>query len=53
MPHKHVETITTGGDSQAQQTLALKPGMWTDNQRRRGATLALERVEQLSKVGMR
>ncbi|MGW5401065.1 Helicase associated domain protein [Streptomyces sp. NPDC003952] len=55
VPRKHVETITTGGDGdrQAQQDVALKLGMWIDNQRRRGAALAPERVEQLSKVGMR
>ncbi|WP_436844283.1 helicase associated domain-containing protein [Streptomyces subrutilus] len=57
VPRKHVETITTGsdgdGDDQMQQDAALKLGMWIDNQRRRGAALAPERVEQLSKVGMR
>ncbi|WP_412180995.1 Helicase associated domain protein [Streptomyces goshikiensis] len=53
VPRKHVETITIGGDGQAQQDVALKLGMWIDNQRRRGAALAPERVEQLSKVGMR
>ncbi|MFG2754063.1 helicase associated domain-containing protein [Streptomyces xanthophaeus] len=31
----------------------MKLGTWVDNQRRRAATLTPERVEQLSKVGMR
>ncbi|WP_412074639.1 helicase associated domain-containing protein [Streptomyces xanthophaeus] len=55
VPRKHVETITVGGDSedQAQRDVPLKLGTWVDNQRRRAATLTPERVEQLSKVGMR
>lgn len=55
VPRKHVETITIGGDSedQAQQDVSLKVGTWIDNQRRRAATLTPERVDQLSKVGMR
>ncbi|WP_420718190.1 helicase associated domain-containing protein [Streptomyces sp. H34-S4] len=53
---KHVETITLGGDGsedQAQRHVELKLGMWVDNQRRRAAPLSPERVELLSKVGMR
>ncbi|MFJ9080338.1 helicase associated domain-containing protein [Streptomyces sp. NPDC102278] len=55
VPRKHVETIALGGESkdQAQRGLELKLGMWVDNQRRRAATLTPERVEQLSKAGMR
>lgn len=53
VPRKHVETITLGGDGQAQRDVPLKLGTWVDNQRRRAATLTPERMEQLSKVGMR
>ncbi|WP_420716427.1 helicase associated domain-containing protein [Streptomyces sp. H27-H1] len=55
VPRKHVETITVGGEGegQAQRGVELKLGMWVDNQRRRAATLAPERMELLSKVGMR
>lgn len=53
VPRKHVETITLVGDGQAQRDVPLKLGMWVDNQRRRAASMAPERVEQLSKVGMR
>ncbi|WP_330328278.1 Helicase associated domain protein (plasmid) [Streptomyces sp. NBC_00536] len=55
VPRKHIETITIGGDSedQKQQDVALKLGAWIANQRARAATLAPERVEQLSKAGMR
>ncbi|WP_434095588.1 helicase associated domain-containing protein [Streptomyces goshikiensis] len=52
VPRKHVETITLG-DGQAQRGVPLKLGTWVDNQRRRAATLTPERMEQLSKVGMR
>ncbi|MGW4690692.1 helicase associated domain-containing protein [Streptomyces sp. NPDC004244] len=47
-----METITFG-NGQAQRDVALKLGTWVDNQRRRAATLAPERIEQLSHVGMR
>ncbi|MFJ6721671.1 helicase associated domain-containing protein [Streptomyces sp. NPDC091259] len=52
VPRKHVETIAIG-DGQAQRDLPLKLRTWVDNQRRRAATLTPERMEQLSKVGMR
>ncbi len=47
---KHVETITLGGDGQAQRATPSKLGTCVDNQRRRAATLT---PEQLSKIGMR
>ncbi|MFI5642939.1 helicase associated domain-containing protein [Streptomyces goshikiensis] len=53
VPRKHVETITLGGDGQAQRDVPLKLGTWVDNQRRRAASLTPERVERLSKVWMR
>ncbi|MFF4427412.1 helicase associated domain-containing protein [Streptomyces sp. NPDC001549] len=56
VPRKHVETITVGGEGskgQAPRDVPLKLGTWVDNQRRRAATLTPERVEQLSKIGMR
>ncbi|MFI6006179.1 Helicase associated domain protein [Streptomyces sp. NPDC051366] len=53
VPRKHIETISLGGDGQAQRDAPLKLGTWVDNQRRRAATLTPERVEQLSRVGMR
>ncbi|MFD9672508.1 Helicase associated domain protein [Streptomyces sp. NPDC059981] len=52
VPRKHVETIAIG-DGQTQRDVPLKLGTWVDNQRRRAATLTPERMEQLSKVGMR
>ncbi|MFD3549317.1 helicase associated domain-containing protein [Streptomyces sp. NPDC058655] len=51
VPRKHVETITLGGDGQAQRDVQLKLGTWVDNQRRRAATLTPERMEQLSRSG--
>ncbi|MFJ9683984.1 Helicase associated domain protein [Streptomyces sp. NPDC101194] len=56
VPRKHMETITVGGDGgegQEQRDVQLKLGAWVGNQRSRAATLTPERVEQLSKVGMR
>jgi hypothetical protein len=56
VPRKHVETITIGGDggeNDEQRNVPLKLGSWIDNQRSRAATLAPERVEQLSAIGMR
>ncbi|WP_420713603.1 helicase associated domain-containing protein [Streptomyces sp. WM4235] len=53
VPRKHIETIALGGDGQAQRDVPLKLGTWVDNQRRRATTLTPERMEQLSKVGMR
>jgi hypothetical protein len=44
VPRKHVETV---GE------LQFRLGAWVNNQRSRAATLSPERVEQLSKVGMR
>ncbi|MFI1304042.1 DEAD/DEAH box helicase [Streptomyces sioyaensis] len=53
VPRKHVETITVGGDHGDQEERPLRLGVWISNQRSRAATLAPERVEQLSKIGMR
>jgi hypothetical protein len=54
VPRKHVETITMGGDGgEDQEQRELRLGAWISNQRSRAATLAPERVEQLSAIGMR
>ncbi|MFM9596580.1 helicase associated domain-containing protein [Streptomyces scabiei] len=58
MPRKHVERIVVGGDGKSgsgedQEERELKLGAWIGNQRSRAATLAPERVEQLSAIGMR
>ncbi|MEU6019611.1 Helicase associated domain protein [Streptomyces sp. NPDC047515] len=54
VPRKHVETITVGeADGEDQEQRPLRLGAWVGNQRSRAATLTPERVEQLSKVGMR
>ncbi|MFI1259107.1 helicase associated domain-containing protein [Streptomyces netropsis] len=54
VPRKQVETITIGGDGSEnqEQDLQLKLGAWIANQRSRAATLTLERIEQLSNIGM-
>ncbi|MGW4551957.1 Helicase associated domain protein [Streptomyces violaceorubidus] len=49
VPRKHVERIVV--EDQAERELRL--GAWIGNQRSRAATLAPERVEQLSAIGMR
>jgi hypothetical protein len=52
VPRKHVETIVVGsGEEQEERELRL--GAWIGNQRSRAATLTPERMEQLSKIGMR
>ncbi|MGY5036525.1 Helicase associated domain protein [Streptomyces sp. 900116325] len=54
VPRKHVETITMSGDgNEGQEQRELRLGAWISNQRSRAATLTPERVEQLSKLGMR
>ncbi|MFI6768641.1 Helicase associated domain protein [Streptomyces sp. NPDC050355] len=55
VPRKHIETITMGddGEDQEQRDVPLKLGAWIGNQRSRATSLAPERVEQLSKIGMR
>lgn len=49
VPRKHVETVLSEDDREDQFRL----GAWVNNQRSRAAGLSPERVEQLSKVGMR
>ncbi|WP_436843890.1 helicase associated domain-containing protein [Streptomyces sioyaensis] len=56
VPRKHVETIIVGaadGEDQEQRHVQLKLGAWVSNQRSRAVALSPERVEQLSRVGMR
>nr|WP_149830673.1 DEAD/DEAH box helicase [Streptomyces tailanensis] len=58
VPRQHVERIVIGGDGDGdsgedQEERALRLGAWVGNQRSRAATLAPERVEQLSAIGMR
>ncbi|MFC9616586.1 Helicase associated domain protein [Streptomyces sp. NPDC056938] len=48
-PRKHVETVLSEDGLELQYRL----GAWVNNQRSRAATLSPQRVEQLSKVGMR
>ncbi|MFJ3630317.1 helicase associated domain-containing protein [Streptomyces albidoflavus] len=49
VPRKHVETVPSEDGREDQYRL----GAWVNNQRSRVAGLSPERVEQLSKVGMR
>ncbi|MFD5098930.1 DEAD/DEAH box helicase [Streptomyces albidochromogenes] len=60
VPRKHIERIVgdgdgdgNGGSSEDQEVRELKLGAWISNQRSRAATLTPERIEQLSKIGMR
>ncbi|MFG3013027.1 Helicase associated domain protein [Streptomyces cinerochromogenes] len=58
VPRKHVERIVVGGDGSGgsgedQEIRELRLGTWIGNQRSRAATLAPERIEQLSNIGMR
>ncbi|MGW3176767.1 Helicase associated domain protein [Streptomyces sp. NPDC001153] len=61
VPRKHIERIAvaSGGDSRDgesggdQEEREIKLGAWVGNQRSRAATLAPERIEQLSAIGMR
>ncbi|MFF6873706.1 Helicase associated domain protein [Streptomyces sp. NPDC012450] len=50
VPRKHVERIVVGEDQEERE---LRLGAWVGNQRSRAATLSPERVELLSKIGMR
>ncbi|MFC9625011.1 helicase associated domain-containing protein [Streptomyces sp. NPDC056930] len=42
-----------GGDGEDQEERPIKLGAWIGNQRSRAATLSPERMEQLSRIGMR
>ncbi|MGW1552863.1 Helicase associated domain protein [Streptomyces sp. NPDC002346] len=60
VPRKHTETITMatvsgadGGNQKQQEQQEVRLGAWISNQRSRAASLTPERVEQLSKIGMR
>ncbi|MFE6041088.1 Helicase associated domain protein [Streptomyces sp. NPDC056452] len=54
VPRKHVETISLPGpDNGRTEERPLKLGAWVANQRSRAVSLTPDRVEQLSKVGMR
>lgn len=54
VPRQHVERIVVGdGNGEDQEERELRLGAWVGNQRSRAATLAPERVEQLSAIGMR
>ncbi|TWF92338.1 helicase associated protein [Streptomyces brevispora] len=49
VPRKHVETVLSQDGREDQYRL----GAWVNNQRSRAAALSSERMEQLSKVGLR
>lgn len=62
VPRKHIERIIVGSgdgetdgckDGEGQEERELRLGAWVGNQRSRAATLSPERVEQLSRIGMR
>ncbi|MEV6962064.1 Helicase associated domain protein [Streptomyces sp. NPDC051207] len=49
VPRKHVERLV--GEDREQREIKL--GAWISNQRTRAATMSPERIEQLSRIGMR
>ncbi|MGW7271887.1 Helicase associated domain protein [Streptomyces sp. NPDC054864] len=49
VPRKHIETML----SEDGEELQFRLGAWVSNQRSRAASLNPERIEQLSKIGMR
>ncbi|MFF8392691.1 helicase associated domain-containing protein [Streptomyces sp. NPDC016172] len=57
VPRKHIERIVIGGKygegGADQEERELKLGAWISNQRSRAATLSPERIDQLSRIGMR
>ncbi|GAA3380880.1 hypothetical protein GCM10020367_69950 [Streptomyces sannanensis] len=56
VPRKHIERLVGGngdGSGEYQEVRELRLGAWIGNQRSRAATLAPERIEQLSAIGMR
>ncbi|MBT2424124.1 Helicase associated domain protein [Streptomyces sp. ISL-22] len=53
VPRQHVERIVIGSDGKEQEERSIKLGAWIGNQRSRAATLSPERIEQLSRIGMR
>ncbi|WP_425264656.1 helicase associated domain-containing protein [Streptomyces curacoi] len=53
VPRQHVERMVIGSDGKEQEERSIKLGAWIGNQRSRAATLSPERIEQLSRIGMR
>ncbi|TXS20309.1 DEAD/DEAH box helicase [Streptomyces sp. adm13(2018)] len=57
VPRKWVETVALGGDDEGEgrerREVSLKLGTWVGNQRSRATSLSPERIEQLSRIGMR
>ncbi|MFC8176889.1 helicase associated domain-containing protein [Streptomyces sp. NPDC057325] len=56
VPRKHVETVLLGNDEdegQERREVPLKLGARVGDQRSRAASLTRERIEQLSRIGMR
>ncbi|MFI9122259.1 helicase associated domain-containing protein [Streptomyces bikiniensis] len=58
VPGKHIETVVLGGakddgEGRGQREVTLEPGAWVGNQRARAASPSPERIEQLSRIGMR
>ncbi|MFB7510527.1 helicase associated domain-containing protein, partial [Streptomyces broussonetiae] len=53
VPRKHIETIAVARGDGRWEEQEVKLGTWISNQRSRAATLAPERVQRLSAIGMR
>lgn len=53
VPRKHIEAISVWRNGKYQEQREFKLGAWISNQRSRAARLAPERIDQLSKIGMR
>ncbi|MFE8937919.1 Helicase associated domain protein [Streptomyces sp. NPDC007872] len=56
VPRKHVETLVLAGaedEGRERREVTLKLGTWIGNQRTRATSLSPERIEQLSRIGMR
>ncbi|MFE5511675.1 helicase associated domain-containing protein [Streptomyces sp. NPDC056529] len=56
VPRKHVETVLLGNDEdegQERRKVSFKLGARVGDQRSRAVSLTPERIEQLSRIGMR